>query len=332
LRRLNRRRFNHRGQIVLDLEDTISLLTFGRNEKFEGERAICLFQFVTWILFPDTQRNRYAEWAAMISAVKYLDRIEENYFAAEEDVRLRDRDETPVVNLNDKPDQTIRIIESFKRKNATYRQLYDRFIGRRGGTLELLYTPSPTDFDEAIRSRIKQLDIIANLVEYRLRCAQHMEALPRADHSSDLLNSSHAMFFYWWPTHTIKGVRGKTPTNKSVSPRTMGTWWKQTEDSAIFLYLTQRHYFDQQIPTETADDFFIDGIIRASEKKSDLTRFFGMYAYVVDTLKQADCDLLYVKVPKEIPRIPVKTSPFTAQELKTISQYPQHYMTMRDRD
>jgi hypothetical protein len=329
LRRLNRHRFNNQGQIVLDLEDTISLLTFQREEKFEGERAIRLFQFRTWILFPDTQQENSAKWAETISAVKYLDRIEENYFADEESARLRDRDENPSVNLNDKPDQTVKIIQNFRTRNTTYRQLYDQFIGRRGGALEILYTPSPPDFDKAIKDRIEYLDIVANLVEYRLRYTQHEDAVPKASRSSDLLNSSHAMFFYWWPTHAIEGRRGKTPINKSVHPRTMGDWFGKMEYSAIFIYLIQRHGFGQQIPTETADDFFIDDLIRSSKEKSELIRFFGTYAYVAEMLKKSDCDLVYVRIPEAIPRIPISTDPFTAEELKTISDYEPNYLKMK---
>jgi hypothetical protein len=283
-------------------------------------------------LFPDTQQENHAKWAETISAVKYLDRIEENYFADEESARLRERDENSSVDLTHKPQQTLKIIETFRARDATYKQLYDQFIGRRGGPLEILYTPSPSDFDKAIKDRIERLDIVANLVEYRLRCTQHADAVPKADRSSDLLNSSHAMFFYWWPTHAIKGGRGKTPTNKSVSPRTMVTWWNKMENSAIFVYLIQRNGFDQQISTDTADDFFIDDLIRSSKENSELIRFFGTYAYVAETLKKSGCDLVYVKIPEAIPRIPIPTAPFSAHELKTISQYPQYYMMMRDRD
>ena len=77
------------------MEDAISILTFQRKEKFEGERTIRLFQFRTWILFPDIGQESYAKWAETIAAVKYLERIEENYFADDESARLREIDENP---------------------------------------------------------------------------------------------------------------------------------------------------------------------------------------------------------------------------------------------
>ena len=329
MRRLKRYQFDKRG-FLFDMEDAISILTFQRKEKFEGERTIRLFQFRTWILFPDIGQESYAKWAETIAAVKYLERIEENYFADDESARLREIDENPSVDLTHKPHQTNKMIETFRARDATYKQLYDQFVGRRGGTLEILYTPAPSDFDRAIKDRIERMDIVANLVEYWLRYIQHAGSVPKVAGSSDPLNLSHATFFYWWPTHAIRGTRGKTPTNKSVSPKTMATWWNKMEHSAIFVYLIRKHNFDKQLPTDTADDFFIDDLIRSSEEKSELIRFFGTYAYVTETLKKSGCDLVYLRIPEAVPRIPVSTDPFTPQELKTISQYEQYYLKMRE--
>ena len=89
MRRLNKYVFDPKKNLMFDLEDVVKLLAHKREEAFEGERAVRLFQFRTWILFPDTAETNYAKWAELIMAAKYLDRVEEHHFADNEDARLR---------------------------------------------------------------------------------------------------------------------------------------------------------------------------------------------------------------------------------------------------
>ena len=48
-------------------------------------------------------------------------------------------------------------------------------------------------------------------------------------------------FFKWWPTHNIPGKRGVTVKGKSPSAKTMLSYWNSWNESAIFIYLHERH-------------------------------------------------------------------------------------------
>jgi hypothetical protein len=110
----------------------------------------------------------------------------------------------------------------------------------------------------------------------------------------------------------------------------MREWWKKMEMSAIFVYLIHQHGFDQ-LPPEASDDQFVDRLERTSKAKSELLRFFGSYAYIVDMFSRTDtADLIYVKIADSIPRVAVSTAPFTRQELATINQYDENYTAMND--
>jgi hypothetical protein len=285
-----------------------------------------LFHFRTWILFPDTQDDDHARWAELLAAVKFLDRIEENDFADEDAARQAALgDERVVVDLNDKPPQTLSRIELLRSRNRTYRRIYDGLVGRRGGLYALLEAPSPAAFDDDVRQRTDRMHIISNLIDYRLRYVQHGNLKDKATGA----NLSHALFFCYWPTHSVVGKRGKTSPNKSVSVKTMRTWWKRMEDSAICIYLIHKLSFKQS-PGDVNDGFFKDRLVRSSADKAELTHFFGAYAYIAKTFSDAGCDVPLIDVPRSIKHVKVKTDPFTKAEWDTIAQYKENYGAMID--
>jgi hypothetical protein len=105
---------------------------------------------------------------------------------------------------------------------------------------------------------------------------------------------------------------------------------EKMEMSAIFVYLIHKHGFDQ-LPLHVSDEHFVDRLERTSKAKSELLRFFGAYAYIVDMFSRArTSDLSYVKIADSIPQVAVSTAPFTRQELATISQYDENYTAMND--
>jgi hypothetical protein len=97
----------------------------------------------------------------------------------------------------------------------------------------------------------------------------------------------------------------------------------------FFLYLTQKHDFDQ-LPAEIDSDFFADNLLRASNDEAELLRFFGAYAYVAETFLKAKSDLFYIEVPTSVPRVPISTPSFSRPELNTIQQYEEHYLDMNE--
>jgi hypothetical protein len=98
---------------------------------------------------------------------------------------------------------------------------------------------------------------------------------------------------------------------------------------ALFIYLIQKHGF-HQLPTDTDDDSFVDGLLREKNDPSELLHFLGAYAYLVETFMKAHSDLFYVSVPESIPRVPISTPPFSKSELETISRYDKNYLRMTE--
>jgi hypothetical protein len=138
------------GPPIFNFKDIARLLTFARQEAFEGERAVRLFQFQTWILYPDDPMP-YIKWAGLSAAAKLLDRMEENHFVEDEDVRQREEGDRPVaafIDLNDKPLQTAKRISKLRNDNSAYRDIYDHIIAQRGGLLGLLNAHAPAEFDQ----------------------------------------------------------------------------------------------------------------------------------------------------------------------------------------
>ena len=70
----------------------------------------------------------------------------------------------------------------------------------------------------------------------------------------------------------------------------------------------------------------MDDLLRESNDTSELLRFLGAYAFLVETFMKAKSDLFYVSVPDSIPRIPISTPPFSKAELETIGQYDGNYL------
>ena len=288
---------DERGLSIFNVEDVVALFAHMREEAFEGERALRLFQFRVWILFPGMDEANVAKWAALITAAKFLDRAEEDYFADEEDARQRRADDRASVDLTRKRPQTLTRIDLLKKDNNAYRQIYDRLIGRPGGLLALLDTPRPSVFDHTVKMRFDSMPIVSELIDYRLRYIQHGAHDKKVNADQKEANHNHALFLCWWPTHEVRGRRGRTPVNKSVSIKTMSKWWKIFERSALFIYLIQKHGF-HQLPADTDDDSFVDDLLCEKNDPSELLRFLGAYAHLVETFMKAKSDLFYVSVPE----------------------------------
>ena len=160
---------------IFDAADVVALLTETRTERFTYEYAICLFQFLTWMIFPDTRETDYVKSAGPMAAAMFLERLEEQVFVDEDGGRrLKLGEDFPLVYLDDKPDQTVERIRDLRLSNDAYRRIFNRFIAEKGGLLGLLRASPPRDFDSATDARIEQLNLISDLVDYRLRYVQHV--------------------------------------------------------------------------------------------------------------------------------------------------------------
>src|SRR5436190_9339651 len=117
------------------LNRAIDLLLGNREEKFEYERAIRLFQFQSWVFAPSMDAIRCA---GLIAATKIARHIEVDEF-----VPIRNG----LMNVNDVADITLDRIVDLRQKNPSYWSVYNRIIASYGGLTGLLEAPSPRGFD-----------------------------------------------------------------------------------------------------------------------------------------------------------------------------------------
>jgi hypothetical protein len=302
-----------------EVNRTVELLTGERNEDFEFEKAIRLLEFQTWIYWPQltAPQPEAANSAGLMAAVFILEQIEEDIYFDEASFASSQENygESKGVILTDKPDATLNRIKVLM-ANKTYRKVHDYILAARGGLPRLLYCPTPEGFDDALAKRRKKARIAAELMDYRLRYAQHGGA---DGHGTN----RHAIFFKWWPTYDVPGKRGATPKNKSETTKTLNRYEKMFRHSAIFIYLNEMRGFSQIPEFGDASGDFVTPLRRAATNVDELRRFFGAYAYVAETIE----DPMLI-VPDTVPRVRIQTAPFTQTELQTIAHYRRNAVLM----
>jgi hypothetical protein len=302
-----------------DLRRTVELLIGERAERFEFERAIRLLEFQTWIYWPGT---KLANFAGLMAAALILENIEDDIFADETELAQRQADpgEPPFIDLTDKPSATLGRINSL-RANESYRGVHDYIFARRGSLETLLYCPTPETFDADVVKRREKAQIAADLIDYRLRYAQHGSVYGHG-------TNRHAAFFKWWPTYDVPGRRGVTVGSKSPATKTLFRWANEFQLGSIFIYLNERHDYSQIPEIGNAVGDFLRPLRAAAQDVDELRRFFGAYAYIAETIKAAGGEGPAVIVPATVPRVEIQTAPFTPTELQTIADYSRNAVLM----
>ncbi len=298
-----------------ELQDMVQLLTDQRPEQFPYERAIRLFQFQVWMLYPD---QKFTALAGLTAATKVLDYIADKGFGEEQELKQRSTYSwrAPFINLSDRPAQTLDIVSSH-RKIRGYEAVYDTFIADLGGLPALLNALPPSGLDKEIRNRIESCSVVSDLMHYRLRYALTMGPSGKAS------THRHAKFFVWWPTRQMTGRRGVRIPEKAPSPKTMDKWWKEWERTAVFLFLNDRCDF-KLFPAAADDELFVEKLLTAANDIDKLKRFFGAYAFVREAIFPGQVSQLQMTVPESIGRIPLQVEPFTPDELEIIAAYKEN--------
>jgi hypothetical protein len=208
------------------------------------------------------------------------------------------------------------------RSNQTYRGLHDSIFATRGTLENLLYCPSPQQFDADLEIHRDKAKIAADLFDYRLRHAQHGSAYPGYG------TTRHAVFFKWWPTHDVEGRKGTTVEGKSPSPKTLFRWANAFQRTAIFIYLNESRGYSQipEFGNEAGD--FLRPLRAAAQDVDELRRFFGTYAYIAETIEAAGGERPSLIVPPTVPRVEIQTAPFTQPELQVLADYSQDAVLM----
>jgi hypothetical protein len=250
-----------------------------------------------------------------MAAVFILEGIEDDIYSDEANSASIEENygEPRLINLNDKPDATLYIINAL-RANRTYKKVHDYIFATGGALPRLLHCPTPEAFDADVAKRREKAQIVADLVDYRLRYAQHR---PTNGH----INISHVVFLKWWPTHHIKGRRGVTVKGKSKSTKILFERWHEFQPSSIFIYLNERQGYSQ-IPGFGDLNFeLLKPLIDAANDADELRRFFGAYAYIAEAIRAAGGEKPQFFIPATVPRVEIPTAPFTLTELQTLANY-----------
>ena len=269
-----------------DVDDCLRLLLNAREEKFPYERCIRLFQFQTWIWYP-SERGIAPRAAGRLAAAAILREIEQDRFGK---------------NI---PLSSLQILS----QSDKYRKIFDALIAPHGGWSALLMADEvdPTEFNTRIRAQTgRRAEIIADLIEYRLRAVNHPPTGP------DRSKITHAIFFNWWPNR------------RSFTTRIAFHWWKRVKRTAAFIYLIEKRGFPMKPPS--VDEEFCKRLKHPAISSIRLKKFFSEYAFVTGSLEEEDCYAL----PEHVTPVGFRVRRFSHDELTIIRAYAEHCNEMGD--
>jgi hypothetical protein len=280
---------------TLDIDDTVELLVTDprkRPASFPFEREIRLFQFKTWIYFPESEMVRMA---GRIVGTLYLMRLAHGI---------------PVSSLRSVPEKIISTAD-YQRlfKDANYQSLFDEVIGAYGGWECLLDTKAPGDFDEELESRFTTSETVCQMIGYRYRYLAHGET------NSQEANISHSEFYRW-----------KDPTNK-LSWKTIRSRWQANKQSAVFLFTSENYDFR---PPPVLMMGFLACLSEEAADRKRILKFFGYSAYVQDTLNDAKPGSSNVRIPDSVKRIRLPTKPLSDEERNRMLNYASEKHKMKE--
>jgi len=267
----------------LNINDTIELLTSDTRQRvnsFPYEREIRLFQLQTWIYCPD---NKIIRIAGRLAAAKFLEAREERWLK-ETGRGRRGRAVTLRRLLND----------------VEYRDMFDAVIGAYGGWTKLLRTMTLKEFDDLLYKRKKDSETICSAIDYRFRYLDHGGLIPSE------ANITHGHYFRW------------SDRTQPISYRTISMRWQRGRESAILLYVSERHGFNF-VPRDLARKNFLNGLTREAADLDHMQRFFGTCAYVAEKMNKAGA--LSWTVPSNIPRLRPSTQSLSADDCQRMRDY-----------
>src|ERR1700737_3665464 len=230
-----------------DLDDCVELLLNEREEEFQYERFIVLFQFQTWIWYPG-KKGIAARDAGRLAAAAVLRKLEEEHEWA------------GLQRWGGSPQITLEKLHSLSSSNE-YRQIFDRFIAPQGGWSQLLFTtPWDREFDKRIKDRSEARDahIVGEIVHYRLRAS--LDPVQKSKRSA----TKHAIFFVW------------RQTGEKWRDRSAWSWGSKFHRSAVFIYLINRRSFAMK-PPRSSDEDFTRKLLHPQMSKARLRQFFSEY-------------------------------------------------------
>jgi hypothetical protein len=271
----------------MDINATIEMLIRDPENyqpAFPYEREIRLYQFQTWIYFPEPEMEM-VEMAGSLAAAKYLARREHQ-----------------LVPHNVFAKEAGSIVMKTLLKDAKYRELFDATIGEYGGWSELVRRLQQIDFNRELSQRIEVAETVCRMIDYRFRYLDHGGTDKRE------ANISHGEFYRW-------------KMDPKLSYKTIRQRWSQSKQSAVFLYVSE-HLGLRLSPRFRRIGYFFGGIEKDAGDSRYIRRFLGTCAYVGEKL-QADDEGAEgdVRIPASVRRLRPKTQPLSEAELEKMSCY-----------
>jgi hypothetical protein len=279
----------------MDINATIQMLSRDPENyqpAFPYEREIRLYQFQTWIYFPEPEMEM-VEMAGSLAAAKYLARREHQ-----------------LVPHNVFAEQAGSIVMKTLLKDAKYRELFDATIGEYGGWSELVRRLQQIDFNRELSQRIEVAETVCRMIDYRFRYLEHGGTDKRE------ANISHGEFYRW-------------KVDPKLSYKTIRQRWSQSKQSAVFLYVSE-HLGLRLSPRFRRIGYFFGGIEKDAANSRYIRRFFGTCAYVSKKLQGDDDDTENdVRIPKSVRRIRPKTDPLPEADHEKMLSYKTERDKMR---
>ena len=263
-------------------------------EFFPFERELRLFQFQTWIYKPTPESA--PDEAGALAATKILQVLDSRY--------QKKAGKVPARN------SALKLIKCLE--DETYSSIYKMFIGKFGGWPLLLTLPSARDFDQKLSKKKKESEAVCEIMDYRFRYLDH------DGKDKGLANLSHGYFFRW-----------KAPKRKYYGGRALRNKWSNTKNSSVFLYASER-LGPSFFPPKITDTHFIDEISARAADLPSLRRFFGVCAYVAETLQDSDPDDVSLQIPQSIERVRPNTLPISPEEQERMKDYNEKIDEMRN--
>jgi hypothetical protein len=278
-----------------ELLSALDCLISNRPEKYLDERAISLFQFQTWIYFPDDED--------MVDAAGKL--------AAAAMLRKFERKNTNVITgMGRGKNVSSEVLIKFL-KETEYGPLYNAFFGEDGFT-KLLKPYSPDQFNRNVYERCKAAKTVSEMIDFRFRVRDHENI--DAKHS----NISRSEFYRWY----------KHPGGP-LSWRTIRSRWKDNRRSAPFLYVNEKLFGSIFSPSLFDLIKTPKALRQGAAKSAEIEKFVGQSLYVA---KIIDADILEEYdgfASLQLPFLRPETTAFRKGELAKMDLYEKTRDTMR---
>ena len=271
--------------MVLDLDETASLLTKSDVTTSTYIRAIRLFEFQTWLCCPQPLRSAETlqKYARLLAAMKMLEHLERA-------IRIKEGEE----------------FLSLKRLSGdpNYAEIFDMFVAKSGGWRQILKLWSAREFDQQIRVRMSETKTIAKIIDFSYRFAR----LKSDDKHRGGIVMARSV------------VRAANSYNVTSGTSTLKTRWREYSQSAGFLYLVHIQKFELKPPRVSTKAFAEDLLAQAADR-DHLIEFFQAYRHLAEILKTRGYSLPTVSLDVGMLRSELAIDPFPADVNSAIKQY-----------